>query len=451
MQLRPYQAAAISRFLTSKERPYRLLLSHVPGAGKTLTSLRAAAGLSPNRILIIAPALVRPHWAREIARVFPDKELGVIDTGRKRVSGLSKVQVERRDAAYAAPIQLTSYDLLAQTDPAPWDIVIIDEIHNLRNPLSKQSKEIRKRLWSDCPEAAALGLSGTLIPNEVKDLWNPLDTFWPGEFGKAQRNSGVSWHFMEKYCHSTLRDWGSGTAKHHFGFREDKQDELRARLQPFIHEVGEAAVAPYLPPLFVEPLYVDDPGADPLEIAQEWVADLAPNVAHMGVYTHLKDTARALCAALPHARLITGDMTTSERDRVLQECKASPKSLIIGTTHSLQEGISLSFQKAALILEWQTALDQVLQFVARFARQDSVSQMPTHVKIYMTPDDGSRAELLRTRVQEKNSLLQAGRVEGLALEAFAQREYSEEQIAGLFDSMLGSFNPKKQEWAEEDE
>jgi superfamily II DNA or RNA helicase len=447
--LRPYQLEAIQKF-TSTASPHKLLLSHEMGAGKTFTAIKAAQTVGAQNILVVAPAIVRLAWGRELADVFPRRAVGLIRNGRE--CKLGKYNDWLRKAAYASNIQVVSFDLLGHISVGPWDMIIIDEIHNLRDPLSRQSRLVRSLLKRNT-QSHILGLSGTLIPNEIKNLWNPLDTFWPNQFGRPSRTGNVSYAFLNKYCYA---DVGYAGRVRHFGFKPERHRELKQLIAPLIHEATYKDFAQYLPPLFVEPLYVASAKKETTRTALEWILTRVPDVTHIGLFTHLRRTARELRQMIAKIRdipvfVITGEDSTEARDKMLTQARNMPRAILISTTHALNEGISLSFLKAALVTEWVTAMDQMLQFLGRFARQDSTSTTPTRVEFIVKPDDMSRAELISERIAAKNALLRTGRAEASAAALFQEREITQDLLSEFSKQMFSTVYPDKSQWIEEEQ
>lgn len=446
--LRSYQREAIDRFLQSKTR--RLVICHGMGSGKTATAITAAREAGYQRVLVVAPAMTRPAWAREFARWWPEVTPGVITHG-PTAKNLTKAEAARREYAYQAPVQVVSYNLLHHLKPSALDLLIVDEAHRLRSPTSKQTKAVRE-FTKNNPKTAILELTGTLVPNEVRQLWAPIDVLQPGIFGVAQATGKEPWKFLNKYCHRMVNEYGTS----HHGFREETRCDLLSKLAPLVHEVSEAEVAPYLPPLHVEPLYVDgSPSAT--ELAIDWLEDTLHEHTHVGVFCHLNETREKLSSelfAIGHPVFeVTAADSAEERDRILARAAAAPRAVVVSKTHALQEGISLSFCKSALVVEWVTAMDQVLQFIGRFARQDSANLMPTYVRFAVRDEDADRAARLSTRVANKNALLLPGRAEELATTTFKAREYSDDDYAAMEAAAFASYNTAKEGYdneAEED-
>lgn len=416
VSLRPYQSEAVHRF-RDLPKPRRLFLAWDMGAGKTIGSLAIAKDMDAKRVLIVCPAIVRETWRSTVHSFWPEKSVGVIDVGIRRST--SKKKAAEQTEARAADIQITSYDLLRTVEfpeGAPkFDFIIVDEFHALRSPMSKQSQTVRTlfRLHKD---AMALGLSGTPIPNEAKQLWNPVDTFFPGRWGVSRRKGYEPFEFVFRFCHH--EDDGYGTK--FYGLKEERREELERRFSAISQRVVQADFARYLPPLFVEQLPVKA-RQELVDVAVEWYEANKHLTPHIGIYTHLRETAVEICARTGGA-LIMGNTLPAVRDSLLADARKSEASLIVGTTHALQQGISLSFQKLALVVEFTSEVSNIVQFCGRFARQDSTSQAPTRVDIAVSPNDVGKAETLQRRIEDINSVI--------------KKSKSMEAVEGVFDTEM---------------
>ena len=67
----------------------------------------------------------------------------------------------------------------------PFSCIIIDEVHNVKNPLSKTSKAFNT---FDC--VVRFGLTGTAIQNDYMELWTILDWTNPGRLGNKKQWRG---------------------------------------------------------------------------------------------------------------------------------------------------------------------------------------------------------------------------------------------------------------------
>jgi len=425
--LRPYQVAGYEKAL----KLGRLAFAHTMGAGKTYIELALLQEINPERALFIVPAIVRPMWLTLLREHMPHRNIGSIRFGRNTKAPSKALEKEKQDA-YAAPYQVVSYDLVSDVDDAGWNRITCDEGDALRNPMSIQSKEVKRRYRAN-PKATGTVLSGTLIPNEAWQIWNPLDTLFPGWAGKS-RIGDVPWAFKERYCNMELRHG------HPYFHGLKNAEELKERIAPFTDRVVTADFADYLPELFVEALRSDLPK---LRIPANWLNSLDETITHRGIFTHLRETANAIAAELQKKHtvfLITGAETAEVRARLLQEARESTRCVIVGTTHALAKGVSLSFLKAGLIFEWTTELDGLLQFIGRFARQDSTSNAPTRVDLLIGANDEDRMATLRERLASANALFKAGRAEALGASVLAEQRMTEDAWQAALDALMAKAN-----------
>ncbi len=423
--LRPYQEAFLKQYAHRPDR--RLLMLWATSAGKTLGAIAAAKQLGARRILAIAPAVGRGTWLAEFAKWAPEHAARSIRLGRTRASGVTKKEAAYRAEAYAADVQVISYGLLSHLDTQRYDLIVLDEFHALRAPLSKQSKEVR-RIFSANLGTPALALSATGIPTDPKQLWNPLNTFWPNQWGPPQPTGEVSWKFQAMFCEKFQNEHGTM----YKGAKSPEALELLARrLDPFVHRVSDREVAAFLPPLHAEALHLDQ-SLPPLAVATDWLETLDESARPILV-TFKRETAYELAEKLG-ARVITGEITPEARVRMLAE-----PGLIVATSESIRESISLSVYTHALIFQWRTSPASAIQLLGRFARQDSADlSRPTYVQYVCFPDDSSRASVLQERVAAVNVVLQKdGKAERLQ-EIFRPEELTEERVEAMFLSMLGS-------------
>lgn len=424
MTLRPFQLDAL-RWLAARVDK-RGILAHSTSAGKSRTAIEFGRQLGAKRILVVASALARPTWKKQFEKWSPEYAPHTIRFGRTRKS-LTKAQVRERDAAYFADVRIVSYKLVGQLDASAVDLVVLDEVHALRNPLSQQSKIVKAYLRAH-PRTPAVALTATPIPTEVKNIWNILDSFWPGQFGKAQRTGDISWDFLSRYCGRQESEYGISFA----GAKDDVSlDTLAERLIPYIHRVTDNEVAPYLPPLNAQPLYLDEhrPNA---EVAQDWLESASDGARCIVVYHREEAFAMAQALGLdPDECVVTGELSPEARVGRIHEIGAQGL-VLIATSESIRESISLSAFKRALVFEWRTSPAQALQLMGRFARQDAADlATPVLVEYVVPPGQESRAEKLWERLQDVNKLLAADKNSAVLAQVFGAQEITPEREQDL--------------------
>ena len=153
-ELFDYQAAAVSLAARHLSRRYGVLLGDVVGLGKTM-------------------------MATALARVFQDEM-------RLRTLVICPKNLVRMWKGYTSKYQLRGARVLSITevlsklpDLEPYDLVVIDESHNLRNREGKRYKVIREYIQAH--DARCVLLTATPYNKEYEDLSSQLRLFVPPE------------------------------------------------------------------------------------------------------------------------------------------------------------------------------------------------------------------------------------------------------------------------------
>jgi len=164
----------------------RAILADEVGLGKTieaglvLSELRMR-GLG-DRALVVVPAGLAQQWREELERKFAlpttIASKGEWDTGNDHPVVIVSLAAARRDPLKSA---LTA---------RPWDVVIMDEAHRLRNPRSASG-----RLARALSARYLLLLTATPVENRLQDLYELVSLVAPGLLGtpaqfRAQHGSG---------------------------------------------------------------------------------------------------------------------------------------------------------------------------------------------------------------------------------------------------------------------
>jgi hypothetical protein len=435
--IRVYQQAAIDRLLARPDK--RLILAHPTGSGKTRTALEAAKAMGAESLLIFGSASSRLTWVREAERWWPEVQVHNIRWGKANKS-LTKREQVARDLAYAAKHQVISYTLAKHLDASPRSLVIIDESHKLKSPTSQQSRIVKAFLRAH-PDVPVLALTATPIPNELQDIWNLVDTLFPGYLGEEDPDTGdISWSFKRQYCLKELREWDGGSATVYHGANPLTLPRLRKKLEPIMHVVSASEVAQFAPELQASILWIDDPKQTDVQTAAEWLeAREADGSTHVGLFAWHHVTARQLADVAREAgwvtTIITGSMHPEQRQIALDVCRQAPRCCIIGTAGSLMESISLAFIKQALVFEWRATPGQALQFAGRFPRPDGGTES-TYLQYVARPDDESAAKTLRARLDVVADLQGKDEKTDLLRELMAPRALTEEYLHQLSLAMF---------------
>jgi len=178
-EVRPYQHDGLDFLAWTASIGLGAVLADDMGLGKTLQALAWLAHLCEHEpgggpALVVCPASVMHHWAREAARFTPGLRVLVLESGRERA--------ERREKVMSHDLVITNYALLRQ-DIAFWRtielrVVILDEAQQIKNPsaaVTRAAGELKARYRA--------ALTGTPLENRALDLWSIVNFIHPGYLG----------------------------------------------------------------------------------------------------------------------------------------------------------------------------------------------------------------------------------------------------------------------------
>lgn len=165
----PHQRADLHYIYETKLPSY--LLAHEPGVGKTLVAIRAAEHWRADRILVVTPNAAKDQWRDEVVR-WRDRKLPI-----RIVEGTTKEQ-SHTITSMRTGWALTHWESLVHTRDAlleaPWDLVILDEAHNIQNR-NAQRTETAFAL----EKTHGLALTAHPFSNAVDELWPILHFLYP--------------------------------------------------------------------------------------------------------------------------------------------------------------------------------------------------------------------------------------------------------------------------------
>lgn len=222
------------------------------GVGKTPETLNVIEQGNYQIPLIVCPNSLRLEWKRQIDEWVGEGNCAVCTTDSYTKLG-PILHSFKKNQKY----KILNYETLRNEQQLeilshiPFDIIIFDEIHKLRNPKTKQVEGVRKSSWerqerqggawrflNQHPNSKIIGLSGSPIMNYPNDLYVPLSVCYPDRYPRKIDN----WRrFMYKYCL-----WSDGRyGPYMYGTRNLAQ--LKEETSPFIIRRTKKEVLPYLP------------------------------------------------------------------------------------------------------------------------------------------------------------------------------------------------------------
>lgn len=397
----PFQEEGI-RFAASRRSA---LIADEMGLGKTVQALGVInTALNCLRVLVVCPASLKLNWCREGERWL---------AGPLRIDyATSKRWPEHADVC------VINYDILEQqrhrTTERPWDLVIYDEAHRLKNPKAK-----RTRLGLQIPARRTLFLTGTPMANRPIELWPILHKVSGGAFGSYHefglryadaRQKPVSWRTSRDPRTGLLKREVRRSAWDYSG--ASNVDELGERLGKWMIRRRKADVLQDLPPkrrqlveiaghkarvlrgadLHAAVAQLRESPSVPLEAvsrtraeearakvpaAAEYLEDAIESSGQVIAGVYHRETARALADRLERYRpvVLMGGMSAEAKDRAVRLFQSGDSRLFIGQMEAAGEGLTLTASSHVVIVEMDWAPYRLLQFedrAHRIGQRDSV-------------------------------------------------------------------------------
>ncbi|NWS60390.1 ER6L2 protein, partial [Chunga burmeisteri] len=133
--------------------------------------------------LIVAPLSVLYNWKDELD-TWGYFKVSVLH-GSKKDDDLSRIKQGKCEVA------LTTYEILRlyldEFNSVEWSAVIVDEAHRIKNPKAQITQTMKSLKCS-----VRIGLTGTILQNNMKELWCVMDWAVPGLLGSRV-------HFKKKF------------------------------------------------------------------------------------------------------------------------------------------------------------------------------------------------------------------------------------------------------------
>lgn len=357
----------------------RWLFADEMGLGKTGQAILASKQIEADQILVIAPALARRGWKRELGLWWPEQwedpnTIAEIDMNPERKSQTKKrrgtwEEVLTRPARIVSPELLNAARERAWLDKARRPVVVLDEAHMYADPKAKRSKEMMRLLRRY--KGALWGATATPIPNRVIGAWNLFNMIWPRRFGVGTKGK-VAYEFAFRYVERIYSQYGSVPG----GLAEEYKSELQERFKWMMSRTTKNEVPGVTPPCQLRPLVVG-PDVKPKNVISDWVTNAAQEAKHVAILTHYRRTARSLAKRVGRMaggiRVVhmDGGTTAGRRAELLDELREAPRGILVSTMHAVARAISLSFCTRGLLAELYWSPEKLVQVVGRFSRMDS--------------------------------------------------------------------------------
>ncbi len=184
-KLRAYQKKGLNWLSFLDSLQFGACLADDMGLGKTVQLLAFLNVIRLKKIrqasLLIIPASLISNWVNEIHRFSPNLKYFVAhpDAGKSK-----QVKPKTKKSLDALDLVITTYALSHRYEwlqSYSWNYVILDEAQAIKNPMTKQSKSIRKFKAHN-----RIAMTGTPIENRLRDLWSLFDFLNPGLLGDTK-------------------------------------------------------------------------------------------------------------------------------------------------------------------------------------------------------------------------------------------------------------------------
>ncbi len=184
--LREYQQKGLNWLSFLDSLKLGACLADDMGLGKTVQILAHLCSLRKTHKtanLLILPASLVDNWICEIEKFLPSLKYYIAHPGLKQ-KNVTMINENSLDEINKYEIVITTYSLAgryAWLKEYSWNYVILDEAQAIKNPGTKQTKQIKK-----INAANRIIMTGTPIENKLADLWSLFDFLNPGLLGTAK-------------------------------------------------------------------------------------------------------------------------------------------------------------------------------------------------------------------------------------------------------------------------
>jgi ERCC4-related helicase len=223
VDLNPHQVEA-ALFAFKSPLSKGAILADEVGLGKTIEAGLVLAQKwteGKRRILVITPANLRKQWSQEIEEKF------FLPTGILEARNYNKMKKDGARRPFEQPhIVICSFQFAARHAEElmviPWNLVVIDEAHRLRN-VYRPDNRIGRALKTALANAPKVLLTATPLQNSLMELYGLVSLIDDYAFGDAKS-------FRAQYAR----------------LNDGQFDELKDRLQPIVHRTLRRQVLEYI-------------------------------------------------------------------------------------------------------------------------------------------------------------------------------------------------------------
>jgi SNF2 family DNA or RNA helicase len=340
------------RFLAEAESG---LLGDDMGMGKTVQCIVAMRLLfqsgQVNSALLVVPLALLANWQRELERWAPTLSGVTVVHGPKVQRGM----MWRMPAhIWVATYGVVRNDIDEIVELRDFDLVVVDEIQNVKNPSTAQTSATRA-----LPRMRAWGLSGTPLENSLDDLVSIYDFLKPGLLPRegttpASVKRAIEPYFLRRRKSDFLHDLPAKTAFDQWVALEGPQweayDLARRDGVVFLKELGEEVTVQHVLALLTRLKMIcnRDPGSGKsakLELLEERLDEVAEADSKALVFSQFLDEGVFFIRDHFTSRnpvAISGGQTPRERQHAVDRFQNDPDCrLLIATPKAGGIGLNL--------------------------------------------------------------------------------------------------------------
>lgn len=179
--LRPYQNNGYNWLNYMDQLGFGACLADDMGLGKTVQVLAYLEKVRTRKkgahCLLVVPASLLGNWQKEAEKFAPSLDYHIL---HGKTSALLAKELEETNEF----LFITTYGMasrIQKLQEMEWDCVILDEAQAIKNPLTRQTKEIKK-----LKTRMRIAMTGTPIENDLTNLWSLFDFLNKGLMGTSK-------------------------------------------------------------------------------------------------------------------------------------------------------------------------------------------------------------------------------------------------------------------------
>jgi ERCC4-related helicase/SAM-dependent methyltransferase len=204
VDMNPHQVDA-ALFALASPLSNGVILADEVGLGKTIEASLVLAqkwAEHKRRLLLVVPATLRKQWSQELVEKFslPSRILEARNFKEAQAAGAGN-PFQTESTFGEAAVVICSYEFASRKQDelaaVPWDLVVFDEAHKLRNFYKGESAKIASRLDAALKGRPKLLLSATPLQNNLQELYGLIAIIDSHFFGSLDA-------FKARYCRPKL-------------------------------------------------------------------------------------------------------------------------------------------------------------------------------------------------------------------------------------------------------